>query len=199
MPKGVVITHQNLVAACGGAAQSVLPRITADDVYIGFLPLAHVLELMAECCILAHGGRIGYSNAQQLTGTVSMGFRVVSRFVPLISLIRSNRLLIHLFYRVLCFRHCVVSLYLIGLQDLPTPDPSARLPRTPDELVQDENGAPCGDFQALRPTISAAVPLLMDRMRKGVLDKVGKSAIRHALRPNIPGTFPGTFPNILGE
>jgi hypothetical protein len=72
MPKGVVITHQNLVAACGGAAQSVLPRITADDVYIGFLPLAHVLELMAECCILAHGGRIGYSNAQQLTGTVSM-------------------------------------------------------------------------------------------------------------------------------
>ncbi len=128
MPKGVVITHQNLVAACGGAAQSVLPRITADDVYIGFLPLAHVLELMAECCILAHGGRIGYSNAQQLTGIVRRvdSFRV-PRFVPFISLIRSNRLLIHLFYRVLCFRVCIVSLYLIGLQDLPHPPP--RLPR----------------------------------------------------------------------
>ena len=41
-------------------------RARTDDVYIGFLPLAHVLELMAECCILAHGGRIGYSNPQQV-------------------------------------------------------------------------------------------------------------------------------------
>lgn len=97
MPKGVVITHQNLVAACGGAAQSVLPRISSDDVYIGFLPLAHVLELMAECCILAHGGRIGYSNAQQLTGTVEtfrrgfFGFFAGLRPFPVFSELRVVR------------------------------------------------------------------------------------------------------------
>jgi hypothetical protein len=31
------------------------------------LPLAHVLELMAECSILSVGGRLGYSHPQQLT------------------------------------------------------------------------------------------------------------------------------------
>ena len=41
-----------------------------------------------------------------------------------------------------------------------------------DENVQDEHGVACGDFQAIKPTISAAVPLLMDRMRKGVSEKV---------------------------
>ena len=57
----------------------------------------------------------------------------------------------------------------------------ARAWQLTDEMVQDEHGAPCGDFQALRPSISAAVPLLMDRMRKGVLDKVGKSAVSAAI------------------
>ena len=31
-----------------------------DDVYIGYLPLAHILELAAELSILSVGGRIGY-------------------------------------------------------------------------------------------------------------------------------------------
>ena len=63
--------HRPIVFHClffGGLASDAFrrPPTRADDVYIGFLPLAHVLELMAECCILAHGGRIGYSNAQQV-------------------------------------------------------------------------------------------------------------------------------------
>jgi long-subunit acyl-CoA synthetase (AMP-forming) len=40
---------------------------------------------------------------------------------------------------------------------------------------------PCGDFKALQPTVAAAVPLMMDRMRKGVLDRVGKSKLFNSI------------------
>jgi long-chain acyl-CoA synthetase len=46
--KGVSITHENLVAAITGQKERVFPLIDVDnDVYIGYLPLAHILEL---CC-----------------------------------------------------------------------------------------------------------------------------------------------------
>ena len=38
-----------------------------DDTYIGYLPLAHVLELSAELSCLAHGVRIGYSSPLTLS------------------------------------------------------------------------------------------------------------------------------------
>lgn len=37
-----------------------------DDVYIGYLPLAHILEVCAELVVLGKGCRIGYSSAQTL-------------------------------------------------------------------------------------------------------------------------------------
>ncbi len=40
------------------------------DTYIGYLPLAHVLELSAEMVCLAHGCRIGYSSPQTLSDQV---------------------------------------------------------------------------------------------------------------------------------
>lgn len=33
-----------------------------NDRYIGYLPLAHILELDAELTVLAHGCRVGYSS-----------------------------------------------------------------------------------------------------------------------------------------
>lgn len=42
-----------------------------EDVYIGYLPLAHVLELSAELVCLSHGCRIGYSSPQTLADQVS--------------------------------------------------------------------------------------------------------------------------------
>lgn len=44
------------------------------DVYIGYLPLAHVLELSAELVCLSHGCRIGYSSPQTLADQVSSTF-----------------------------------------------------------------------------------------------------------------------------
>lgn len=41
-----------------------------EDTYIGYLPLAHVLELSAELVCLSHGCRIGYSSPLTLADQV---------------------------------------------------------------------------------------------------------------------------------
>lgn len=41
------------------------------DTYIGYLPLAHVLELSAEIASLSHGVRIGYSSPLTLSDQVN--------------------------------------------------------------------------------------------------------------------------------
>ncbi|XP_030634631.1 long-chain-fatty-acid--CoA ligase 3a [Chanos chanos] len=64
-PKGVMISHGNLVAGITGMAHRI-PNLGESDTYIGYLPLAHVLELSAEMVCVAHGCRIGYSSPQTL-------------------------------------------------------------------------------------------------------------------------------------
>lgn len=66
LPKGVMISHSNLVAGITGMAERI-PSVTKNDVYIGYLPLAHVLELSAELVCISHGCRIGYSSPQTLS------------------------------------------------------------------------------------------------------------------------------------
>lgn len=53
------------------------------DTYIGYLPLAHVLELSAELVCISHGCRIGYSSPQTLADQVgaSKDARVLHRVV----------------------------------------------------------------------------------------------------------------------
>jgi len=111
MPKGVLISHFNLTSTiaavsrrCGGLYQS--------DVYIGYLPLAHVLELCAECAVTAHGCSIGYSSALTLS----------------------------------------------------------------DQSSKIKKGSK-GDVSVLKPTLLAAVPMIMDRIRKNVLDKVKEGPV----------------------
>ena len=63
-PKGVMITHSNLVNALSSLsalAETTIDSIKDEDVYIGYLPLAHVLELLAENVMLLMGIGIGYS------------------------------------------------------------------------------------------------------------------------------------------
>uniref|UniRef100_A0A3Q3DIM8 long-chain-fatty-acid--CoA ligase n=1 Tax=Hippocampus comes TaxID=109280 RepID=A0A3Q3DIM8_HIPCM len=60
-PKGAMISHSNIIAAIIGLAERI-PNLSEKDTYIGYLPLAHVLELSAELVCLAHGCRIGYSS-----------------------------------------------------------------------------------------------------------------------------------------
>ncbi|XP_030629001.1 long-chain-fatty-acid--CoA ligase 3b [Chanos chanos] len=65
IPKGVMISHSNLIAGITGMAERI-PNLDENDTYIGYLPLAHVLELSAELVCVSHGCRIGYSSPQTL-------------------------------------------------------------------------------------------------------------------------------------
>ena len=60
--KGVMILQRNLIATIGGLASRLRLsglRFGTDDSYIGYLPLAHVLELGAEHTVLLSGCPIG--------------------------------------------------------------------------------------------------------------------------------------------
>ena len=61
VPKGVIISHGNIMCGMGGQGPRI-DRMGPSDIYIGYLPLAHVLELSAETCVLALGTRVGYSS-----------------------------------------------------------------------------------------------------------------------------------------
>ena len=64
IPKGVIISHKNMVSGIFSLlplANMALPNVSADDTYIAFLPLAHVLEMLAEHVMLIMGVKLGYS------------------------------------------------------------------------------------------------------------------------------------------
>uniref|UniRef100_A0A4W5Q3L4 long-chain-fatty-acid--CoA ligase n=1 Tax=Hucho hucho TaxID=62062 RepID=A0A4W5Q3L4_9TELE len=65
IPKGVMISHSNIIAGVTGMAERI-PDLDETDTYIGYLPLAHVLELSAEMVCISHGCCIGYSSPQTL-------------------------------------------------------------------------------------------------------------------------------------
>jgi long-chain acyl-CoA synthetase len=106
LPKGVMITHGNIVATAA-AVKTVIPNLGSNDVYLAYLPLAHVFELEAESVMLTAGIGIGYGSALTLTDT------------------------------------------------------SSKIKK-----------GTAGDASALRPTLMAAVPAILDRVRDGVFKKV---------------------------
>ena len=66
MPKGVMISHRNIVAALSGLMPGI-PSATGNlvgDYYVAYLPLAHILELSAEIGMLSRGGAIGYGSTK---------------------------------------------------------------------------------------------------------------------------------------
>jgi len=65
VPKGVVLTHENLIAT--STSIMFLDGFNDKDVYIGYLPLAHVLELLAECTMMMFGIPVGYSSPYTIT------------------------------------------------------------------------------------------------------------------------------------
>ncbi|NXF31415.1 ACSL4 ligase, partial [Nyctibius bracteatus] len=65
-PKGVMVMHKNLIAGMTGQCERI-PGLGPNDTYIGYLPLAHVLELTAEISCITYGCRIGYSSPLTLS------------------------------------------------------------------------------------------------------------------------------------
>ncbi|KAF5317749.1 hypothetical protein D9619_012547 [Psilocybe cf. subviscida] len=67
-PKGVVLTHGNLLASVGAVHTVFEPHLPAGARYIAYLPLAHVLEYVVELCAVFCGVGMGYGRVRTLTG-----------------------------------------------------------------------------------------------------------------------------------
>ncbi|CAN0892417.1 Long chain acyl-CoA synthetase 9, chloroplastic [Linum grandiflorum] len=106
LPKGVMMTHANVLAVVS-AVRTIVPGLESNDVYLAYLPLAHILEIAGENIIAGVGSAIGYGTPLTLTDT-------------------SNKI---------------------------------------------KKGTK-GDATELRPTVMAAVPAILDRVRDGVRKKV---------------------------
>jgi long-chain acyl-CoA synthetase len=80
-PKGVMISHSHIVACCAAVdvALSVVPGV---DVYLGYLPLAHIMELMAEFMMVAVGCTICYADPKSLTSTGAFPHGALEEFAP---------------------------------------------------------------------------------------------------------------------
>ncbi|KAF9946280.1 long-chain fatty acid-CoA ligase, partial [Modicella reniformis] len=66
-PKGVLLTHGNLMAAIGSAAAMVGNILNKDeDIAISYLPLAHVLEFVISHFVVSMGCRLGFARARTL-------------------------------------------------------------------------------------------------------------------------------------
>jgi long-chain acyl-CoA synthetase len=104
------MSHKNILSTITAVSFGLQAPLVPDDVYIAYLPLAHILEMEAEFGIISVGGRIGYATPTTLR----------------------------------------------------------------DEQARDDSGKGAGDLTVLKPTLMAAVPLVLDRIRAGVLDKIHK-------------------------
>ena len=109
-PKGVVLTHQNFVHTMKAVYTLISDQMLADykqHCWYGYLPLAHILEFIAENAMFCIGFRIGYGSPFTMT-------------------------------------------------DLST------------GIIK---GQP-GDLTLLKPTIIPAVPLVLERIRKTIMEKL---------------------------
>jgi len=61
MPKGVLLTHANIIATIAGAQyQCGNPGMSGKDVYLSYLPLAHILERVVVSALLQVGAKVGF-------------------------------------------------------------------------------------------------------------------------------------------
>ena len=68
-PKGVLLTHKNVIAAITGVDVIVGPYLGPGDGLLTYLPLAHILEFVFESACLYWGGTMGYGSPRTLTDT----------------------------------------------------------------------------------------------------------------------------------
>ena len=72
-PKGVILKHSAVVAAAASATSFLSgfedPIKPGEETHVGYLPLAHILELMIEFFALYMGAEIGYADHKCLSPT----------------------------------------------------------------------------------------------------------------------------------
>jgi len=80
-PKGVVMRHSQLVAGVSGMAMNLDIR-KGQEVFVAYLPLAHILALQVEIGMLYYGVKICYSDPRRLSRTLSLYKPTVFAGVP---------------------------------------------------------------------------------------------------------------------
>lgn len=58
-PKGVLLTHANMIAELAGVLHADL-EFVPDEVHMSYLPLAHSFERTIATAIVAFGGAVGF-------------------------------------------------------------------------------------------------------------------------------------------
>ena len=79
-PKGVVVKHSSIVA--GLAAAEAILSLDENVKYLGYLPAAHIFELMYEFACLASGASISYADPKSLTATGSYPTGALEVYAP---------------------------------------------------------------------------------------------------------------------
>ncbi|CRK38333.1 hypothetical protein BN1708_007722, partial [Verticillium longisporum] len=69
LPKGVPMTHENVLAAVTGLYTNVEECVSHNEYILAYLPLAHIFEMVLENIVLFIGGTLGYGNARTLSDT----------------------------------------------------------------------------------------------------------------------------------
>lgn len=65
-PKGVMISHGNIVSTSSGVEHFLEGGCTDEDVFLAYLPLAHIMEMTAEVCFMSKGCAMGFGNPHTL-------------------------------------------------------------------------------------------------------------------------------------
>ncbi|KAJ9151314.1 Acetyl-CoA synthetase-like protein [Pleurostoma richardsiae] len=65
-PKGVPLTHANVVAGVAGLLGSIEDCVSPSEVVLAYLPLAHIFELVVENLVLFIGATLGYGSPRTL-------------------------------------------------------------------------------------------------------------------------------------
>jgi long-chain acyl-CoA synthetase len=70
-PKGVLLTHRNVMAMMAAVNQRVAKSVaTPDDAYLSYLPLAHIFERAIMQCAFSRGTRVGFYQVRRLWATM---------------------------------------------------------------------------------------------------------------------------------
>jgi long-chain acyl-CoA synthetase len=83
-PKGVMLTHGNILANCKGALELVLDVGLGDETFLSFLPLAHAYEhTCGQMFALSLGARIAYAESvEKLAGNLGEVKPTIMTAVP---------------------------------------------------------------------------------------------------------------------
>jgi long-chain acyl-CoA synthetase len=66
-PKGVVLTHGNVIASVGAVYTLLGHHLSNEDTFLAYLPLAHILEYIVELILFFVGMKTGYGRVKTLT------------------------------------------------------------------------------------------------------------------------------------